>query len=74
MTSAVVRLTQNRENGRKVVEISVPRRILTALRSMNPEAVRFNFGMNEEFVLGARQLQEAIAETYKERRRKGEVK
>lgn len=74
MTSAVVRLVQKRENGKKVVEIAVPRRILTALRSMNPESVRFNFGMNEGFVVGARQLQEAIADTYKERRKKGEVK
>lgn len=74
MTSAVVRLTQRVENGKKIVEISVPRRILLALRAMNPEAVRFNFAVNESFEVGARQLQEAIAETYKERRRKGQAR
>lgn len=74
MTSAVVRLTQRVEHGRKVVEISVPRRILLALRAMNPEAVKLNFAVNESFEIGARQLQEAVAATYKERRRKGEAR
>lgn len=74
MTSAVIRLTQVVEGGKKIVEISVPRRILTALRSMNPEAVRFNFAVNEQFEVGARQLQEAVAETYRMKQRKGQAR
>ncbi len=74
MTSAVIRLSQRREHGRKVVEVALPRRILTALRSMNPESVRFTFGVNEKFEVDAGELQEAIVETYKKRRRRGEVK
>lgn len=74
MTSAVVRLTQRVEGGKKIVEISVPRRILTALRAMNPESVRFAFDVSESFEVGARQLQEAIAETYRLRRREGRAR
>ena len=74
MTSAVIRLNQVVEGGKKVVEITVPRRILTALRSMDPAAVRFNFAVNEQFEVGARQLQEAIAETYRLKRMKGRVR
>lgn len=72
MTSVVIRLKQKREGGRKVVEIQLPRRLLTALRSMNPESVRFNFGMNEQFEVDSSELHGAIAETYKKRRKKGQ--
>lgn len=74
MTSAVIRLSQKREHGRKVVEVTLPRRVLTALRSMNPESVRFTFGVNEKFEVDAGELHGAIVETYKKRRRRGEVK
>ena len=67
MTSAMIRLRQRREHGQKVVEVELPRRILTALRSMNPAAVRFKFGIKEQFEISARDLQEAIVETYKKK-------
>lgn len=69
----MIRLSQLREHGRKIVEVKLPRRILTALRSMNPESVRFTFGVNENFELDAGELHDAITETYKKRRRKGEA-
>ena len=74
MTSAMIRLSQRREHGRKVVEVKLPRRILTALRSINPESVRFDFGVNEKFELDASELHDAIVETYEKRRRKGEAR
>jgi hypothetical protein len=73
VTSALIRISQRREHGRKVVEVRLPRRILTALRSMNPESVRFSFGVNEEFELDAGELHDALVETHKKRRRKGEA-
>ena len=65
----MIRLRQRRERGRKVVEVVLPRRVLTALRSMNPEAVRFNFGVKEQFEIDAKELQGAIVETYKRKAR-----
>ena len=71
MTSALIRISQRRERGRKVIEIKLPRRILTALRSMNPESVRFSFGVDEEFEIDAGELHDALVETHKKRRRRG---
>lgn len=73
MTTAMIKLGLRRERGRKIVEVRLPRRVLTALRSMDPESVRFTFGTNESFELGAGELHDALTETYKKRRRKGEA-
>lgn len=73
MTSAMIKLRLRRERGKKIVEVDLPRRLLTALRSMNPESVRFTFGVNESFEIGSGELHDALTETYEKRRRKGEV-
>ena len=73
MTSALIRFSARRERGRKVVEVKLPRRILTALRSMNPESVRFSFGVNEQFEIDASELHDALVETHKRKRQEAAV-
>lgn len=72
MTTAMIKLGLRREHGRKVVEVKLPRRLLTALRSMDPESVRFTFGVRESFELDAGELHDALIETHKKRKRRGE--
>ena len=69
MTSALIKISNRHEDGEKVVEITLPRRILTALRSMNPSSVRFNFGVKEQFEIDSAELKSAILETYKKKKR-----
>ena len=74
MITAMIKLELRREGGKKVVEVKLPRRLLTAIRSMNPEAVKMTFGVNESFVLGAGELSDALKESYEKRRKKGVVR
>lgn len=73
-THALVRVRKLRERGKKIVEFSLPDRILRLLKQTDPASVRFRFGINESFEVGASELKEAVVETHKRKRRRGELK
>ena len=66
---ALTRIRKLRESGRKIMEVTLPDRVLRMVKSNNPDSVRIRFGGGNEFEVGAKELKEAITETMKKRRR-----
>ena len=75
MTSAMIRMMMRRENGKKIIEMKLPRRVLTAIKTRKPSAIRFVFdGVKETFEIDASAAQKALVETYqKKKKKKGRV-
>ena len=70
VTSAMVRMRRLNEDGKKVVELELPRRVLTALRAVKADSLRVRFGGGEAFQVDAGPLGRAIQETYREKGRR----